>query len=153
MSSPGGQAAAQPAIVRASAALQDFQQQQQRQNHSSAGPSINASFFLTQRGGVQGVESPSRLPRRDGLTAATKAQLPRWYVVLRQSLQDAWRVVCLVYKLANHVLGSLFEVRFMAYCPRVLAGCRLPAALYTPCLVRSGTRHGAANIVDDPALR
>jgi hypothetical protein len=61
-----------------------------------------------QTAALQGIHSK---PCQDGLLPRTRAQLPHWYITLRQVVLDAYRAVAVVYRLANHVLGSLFEVR------------------------------------------
>ena len=110
-SANGGVAIPQSANVRASAALRDLHLQR-RSDGSGASP-VGATFNLTQRSEAPAAGSPALLDRH-GLTAATSLQLPPWYLLLRQSVRDAWTVIGLVYRLANHVLGSLFEVRWLA---------------------------------------
>ena len=70
---------------------------------------------------------------QDGLLPRTRAQLPLWYITLRQVVLDAYRAVAVVYRVANHVLGSLFEVSPLPYIHITRVYRAKPAAeQYTP---------------------
>lgn len=112
MPGPSPTPAQSASVQRATSALRDLQQ---RQGARSAGLPQQPTFSVTQRSGsaLPGPILASSL-QQDGLLPRTRAQLPRWYVTLRQLLLDAYRAVAVVYRIANHVLGSLFEVRTAA---------------------------------------
>lgn len=117
MPPPSSPTPAQSASVqRAQSALRDFQQ---RQEARSPAPPQQPTFSVTQRSGspLPGPFLSSRSQTQDGLLPRTRAQLPRWYITLRQLLLDAYRAVAVVYRIANHVLGSLFEVCALAVPP------------------------------------
>lgn len=98
-------------VQRAELALRGFQA---RQGARSPGLPQQPSLAVSQCSGrPQTPPLPSvQLSRgNDGLLPRTRAQLPRWYLTLRQVVLDVYRAVAVVYRIANHVLGSLFEVR------------------------------------------
>lgn len=97
-------------VQRAETALRGFQA---RQTAGSTALPQQPSLSLTQRCGTsQTAPLPNLLAptREDGLLPRTRSQLPRWYITLRQLVLDTYRAVVLVYRIANHVLGSLLEV-------------------------------------------
>lgn len=105
---PAPAASSSSSVQRAESALRGFQARQ-----SAHSPGLPPGITVTYRsGGSQTAALPNLLVhRQDGLLPRTRAQLPRWYITLRQLVLDAYRAVAVVYRVANHVLGSLFEVR------------------------------------------
>jgi hypothetical protein len=90
--------------------LKDFQQQRLERNHIQV---TRAEPFLSQRSSSsQAVNKILAFSSESSIVDPT-VQLPQWYQLLRQSAQDFWRVTSIAYRLANHLLGSLFEVRII----------------------------------------
>lgn len=86
--------------------LKDFQQQRLERNHIQV---TRAEPFLSQRSSSsQAVNQILAFSSESSIVDPT-VQLPQWYQLLRQSAQDFWRVTSIAYRLANHLLGSLFE--------------------------------------------
>jgi hypothetical protein len=96
-------------VQRAETALRGFTASQASR---SPGLPQQPTISVTQRSGaVQTAPPPGvGLRSQDGLLPRTRAQLPLWYITLRQVVLDAYCAVAVVYRVANHVLGSLFEV-------------------------------------------
>lgn len=108
-SPPPAPASRSGAVQRAETALRGFTA---RQASRSPGLPQQPTITVAQRSGALQTAPPSGVGLRaqDGLLPRTRAQLPLWYITLRQVVLDAYRAVAVVYRVANHVLGSLFEV-------------------------------------------
>ena len=108
-SPPPTPASGSGAVQRAETALRGFTA---RQASRSPGLPQQPTITVVQRSGALQTSPPPGvcLRTQDGLLPRTRAQLPLWYITLRQVVLDAYRAVAVVYRVANHVLGSLLEV-------------------------------------------
>ena len=99
----------QSSALRTQLALQEFQHRRSEGTNTRAG---RTPVALSQRASssLQELQSAASYSGTSKLSVSVGEQLPRWYLLLRQSVQDLWRIIALVYKLASHALGSLFEV-------------------------------------------
>ena len=124
-SPPPAPASRSGAVQRAETALRGFTA---RQASRSPGLPQQPTITVAQRSGARQTAPPPGvcLRTQDGLLPRTRAQLPLWYVNLRQVVLDAYRAVAVVYRVANHVLGSLFEVSPLPVMCAADAGIDLP---------------------------
>jgi hypothetical protein len=108
-SPPPASASRSGAVQRAETALRGF-----TARHATRSPGLpqQPTISVTQCSGslLSAPPSGAGLRTQDGLLPRTRSQLPHWYITLRQVVLDAYRAVAVVYRVANHVLGSLFEV-------------------------------------------
>lgn len=103
-----GNASPSAAALPNSGALREFQQRR-FENNNARQP--HAAATLPQRSNSSRFTFDRSSSDIEPHGLATSEQLPRWYTLFRHAIQDFWRVISLVYRLANHAFGSLFEVR------------------------------------------
>ena len=143
-SPPPAPASRSGAVQRAETALRGFTA---RQASRSPGLPQQPTITVAQRSGaLQPALPPSvALRTQDGLLPRTRAQLPLWYITLRQVVLDAYRAVAVVYRIANHVLGSLFEVSPLPVVCAADAGLTCPCE---PCCQQFSThRHSVLHLL------